>query len=409
MLRGNGVLLGISSLPGGYGIGTFGKKAREFLDSMSESGQKYWQILPISPISYGDSPYQSTSVFAGNPYYIDFEDLFSRGLLTKDELNECKELFISDERAADYNIQFINKEKILRKAFAHAKQSCSEAIQAFRESNSEWIYDYALYMAIKESVGMKPYWEWPKELSGRNGDALMASHTQLSEDIEYHTFVQYVFFMQWMSLKQYANEKGIKIIGDMPIYVSNDSADAWAHADIILDNGDMAGCPPDYFSQSGQLWGNPIYDWDKLKKRGYDWWVLRIAHNLKLFDYLRLDHFRGFEAFYDIPCGEFTAKNGRWVKGPGIDFFNVLKQRLGDLPMIAEDLGFLTPEVFDLLDQTGFPGLKVLQFAFDPNAQSIYLPHKYNKNCVVYTGTHDNDTTRGWYNTIGNDEKNFPK
>ena len=406
MLRGNGILLGVSSLPGRYGIGTMGKEAREFLDLLSESAQKYWQILPLSPTGFGDSPYQSVSAFAGNPYYIDFEDLFEQGLLTRDEFNECEALFRTDGPDADYDMQYRSKGTILRKAFARARKD-QDAIQDFQQANADWIHDYAQFMAIKATFGMKPFWEWPEELAGRDQEALSAVVRQLGEEIDYHVFVQYLFFKQWMDLKHYAEEKGIKIIGDMPIYISSDSADAWAHADILVDNGDMAGCPPDYFSRSGQLWGNPVYNWDELKSRDYDWWVARVAHHLKLFDYIRLDHFRGFESFYAIPCGSVTAEEGEWRRGPGMDFFNTLKEKLGNLPLIAEDLGLLTPEVFDLLHQTGFPGLKVLQFAFDPNAQSIYLPHKYHNNCIVYTGTHDNDTTCGWYETLDPAEKDF--
>ena len=407
MIRGNGILLGISSLPGDYGIGTIGKPARTFIDRLSDSGQKYWQILPVSPTGFGDSPYQSLSVFAGNPYYIDFDDLFSEGLLTEEELDACGSCFETNSGRADYYAQYLYKEKLLYRAYTHVDYHYMAEMKAFQNRNASWLDDYALYMAIKKQQGMAPFWKWPKELAGHREHALEETKNKLQDEINYYIFVQYVFFRQWTALKAYANEKGIRIIGDMPIYMANDSADAWAHADILDNKGDIAGCPPDYFSPTGQLWGNPVYDWDQLKQQGYCWWIDRVKNALELYDYIRLDHFRGFEAFYSIPAGSETAENGHWKKGPGVHFFETLKDAFQELPFIAEDLGFLTPEVFELLEKTGFPGLKVLHFAFDPNAQSIYLPHNFVKNCIVYTGTHDNDTTRGWYHDLCDEEKAF--
>jgi 4-alpha-glucanotransferase len=262
-------------------------------------------------------------------------------------------------------------------------------------------------MALKSAYEMKPFYDWPEELIQRRKDALKTAALRLEKDIHYHIFVQYLFFRQWDALRKYANQKDINIIGDMPIYMAPDSADAWMGRDILNKQGRVAGCPPDYFSETGQLWGNPLYDWDVLKKTGYSWWIKRIAHHIALFDYLRIDHFRAFEAFYAIPADAKNATMGQWIPGPGLDFFRQIKNVLGDLPLIAEDLGYLTPEVFELLHATGFPGLKVLHFAFAPDGSSIYLPHRYEKNCVVYTGTHDNDTTIGWYSWLGADERAF--
>jgi len=407
MDRGSGILLGISSLPGPFGIGSMGQGARDFVDCLEKSGQTYWQILPISPTGFGDSPYQSFSAFAGNPYFIDFMDLFTDNLLPAEGLDLCDELFAQNSGSVDYSAQFNGKQKVLQMAYRYGGTRVRQEVDEFANKHADWITDYALYMALKNAYDLKPFWEWPDALAKRDREALNVAALRLKEQIDYHTFVQYLFFRQWEALRQYANERGVRIIGDMPIYIASDSADAWAGREMLDMRQSMAGCPPDYFSPTGQLWGNPVYDWDALKKTGYTWWIQRIAHQISLFDYLRIDHFRGFEAYYEIPAGSATAETGRWVKGPGIDFFYQVEQALGHLPLIAEDLGYLTPEVFDLLKATGYPGLKVLQFAFDPNGQSVYLPHRYSRNCIVYTGTHDNDTTQGWYATLSEEEKSF--
>jgi 4-alpha-glucanotransferase len=407
MRRGSGILLSISSLPGPYGIGTMGQGARDFVDRLARSGQTYWQILPISPTGFGDSPYQSFSAFAGNPYFIDFKDLFEDNLLPADGLDLCAALFKPDSGAVDYEAQFEHKHRILQMAFRSCGARVWDEVRDFAQRHAGWLMDYALFMALKTAYDLKPYWEWPEELAGRDRRALDAAAQQLKKQVDYHIFVQYLFFRQWEALRRYANERGIRIIGDMPIYIAADSADAWANRDMLDKNRRGAGCPPDYFSPTGQLWGNPVYDWEALKETGYAWWVCRVAHQISLFDYLRVDHFRGFESYYVIPEGADTAQEGQWVRGPGIDFFRHLERELGPLPLIAEDLGYLTPEVSRLLEETGYPGLKVLQFAFDPGGESVYLPHRYSHNCVVYTGTHDNDTTQGWYAKLGDAEKAF--
>ncbi len=407
MERGSGILLALSSLPGAYGIGTMGQEARDFVDRLAASGQKYWQILPLSPTGFADSPYQSISAFAGSPYYIDLPDLLAEDMLPPDGLGIYEKLFCNSDDAVDYYAQYNGKPNVLLLAYRYCGGRMMAKTNSFAQQHAGWIHDYALYMALKTTYDMKPYWEWPEPLAQRDKSALNIAAHRLKEQIDYHIFVQYVFFRQWKALRHYAHEKGVRIIGDMPIYIAADSADAWAGREMLDSQGCMAGCPPDYFSPVGQLWGNPVYDWDSLKKTGYAWWTRRIAHQLSLFDYLRIDHFRGFESYYAIPQGALTAEDGQWVKGPGISFFRDIEKRLGVLPLIAEDLGFLTPEVFELLQQTGYPGNKVLHFAFDPAGDSIYLPHRYERNCVVYTGTHDNDTTQGWYSALGESEKAF--
>jgi 4-alpha-glucanotransferase len=407
MKRGSGILLGISSLPGRFGIGTLGVGAREFVDKLQMSAQTYWQILPISPTGFGDSPYQTFSTFAGNLYFIDFDDLYREDLLPKDELDLCDILFGCDPGAVDYYAQYIGKSQVLHLAYHYSASRLREELEVFKQRHAGWINDYAIYMALKGAYDMKAFHDWPKELCLRQDDALKNAAMCSDREIDYHIFVQYLFFKQWDALRKYANAKGVSIIGDMPIYMAPDSADAWMGRDILDKQGRVAGCPPDYFSSTGQLWGNPLYDWEALKKTDYDWWIKRIAHHIALFDYLRIDHFRAFEAYYAIPADAQNAVNGQWIPGPGLDFFRQLKKKLGELPLIAEDLGYLTPEVFELLRATGFPGLKVLHFAFSPDGSSIYLPHKYERNCVVYTGTHDNDTTIGWYSELGAGERAF--
>jgi len=319
----------------------------------------------------------------------------------------CENLFGDNPGEVDYYAQYTNKTKVLHLACQYSYSRLWKELETFKQQHAGWINDYALYMAIKNTQEMKSFREWPEELALRQDDALKKDALQLESEIDYHIFVQYLFFRQWNALKKYANSKGVKIIGDVPIYMAADSADAWMRPDILDKQHRVAGCPPDYFSETGQLWGNPLYDWEELKKTGYDWWIRRIVHQISLYDYLRIDHFRGFEAYWAISANAQNAVNGQWVPGPGMDFFHHVKKKLGELPLIAEDLGYLTPEVFDLLRETGFPGLKVLHFAFAPDGSSIYLPYRYERNCVVYTGTHDNDTTIGWFNTLGSAERDF--
>ncbi|QEK11512.1 4-alpha-glucanotransferase [Crassaminicella thermophila] len=398
--RSSGILMHITSLPSPYGIGTFGKEAYEFVDFLVKAGQSYWQILPIGSTGYGDSPYQSFSAFAGNPYFIDIEFLEKDGILKKEDYNNLD--FGIDEERVDYDKIFKNKMLVLRIAFEKGKEKYIKDIERFKEENNAWLEDYALYMAVKSKFDLKPWQEWDEDIKLRKEEAVSYYKEILKEEINYWGFLQFLFFKQWISLKKYANEKGIRIIGDIPIYVATDSADTWANSEIFLLDEEkkpikVAGCPPDAFSKTGQLWGNPIYRWDLLEERGFDWWINRIKESYKLYDVLRIDHFRGFESFWEIPYGEETAVNGRWVKGPGMKLFKAIKEALGDIDIIAEDLGFLTQDVIDFREETGYPGMKVLQFAFDTREESDYLPHNYDKNCVVYTGTHDNDTALGWF------------
>lgn len=389
----------ITSLPSPYGIGTFGKEAFDFVDFLVRAGQRYWQMLPLGPTGYGDSPYQSFSTFAGNPYMIDFDLLVEEGLLDQEDFASID--FGNDEQSVDFGKIYKNKIPVLRKAFARGKNKYKASFSKFKKENQSWLADYGLYMAVKTHFELKSWVEWDEDIKLREEKAMKYFKKEFREEIDFWSFLQFLFFRQWMKLKKYANKKGIRIIGDIPIYVAEDSADTWANSDIFLLDEKKApvkvsGCPPDAFSKTGQLWGNPIYCWDTLEKRNYDWWGERILGNMKLYDVIRLDHFRGFESYWEIPYGEKTAVNGRWVKGPGIKLFNAIKEALGPIDMIAEDLGYLTEEVIDFREEAGYPGMKVLQFAFDTREESDYLPHNYDKNCVVYTGTHDNDTAMGW-------------
>jgi len=397
----------VFSLPSRYGIGTFGKEAFRFVDFLEKAGQSYWQILPIGPTSFGDSPYQSFSTYAGNPYFIDLDLLISEGLLSEDEVSKVD--FGSDPLSIDYGLLYQNRFPLLRLAFSRFERT--DEYREFCRRNAYWLDDYSLYMAIKQREGDKGWTEWPKALRFREESALADAREELSSDISFYKFLQFVFSRQWHSLKAYANGKGIEIIGDIPIYVALDSADVWANTEQFQLGRDLlpssvAGCPPDAFSEDGQLWGNPLYDWAKMKKDGYEWWCRRMGYALSVYDTVRIDHFRGLESYYSIPYGDKTAKNGVWKKGPGMALFKAFGEKLGGrLPLIAEDLGFLTDAVLSLLKKSGFPGMKVLQFAFDSREESDYLPHNYNSNCVVYTGTHDNDTSVGWYEKATQKEK----
>jgi 4-alpha-glucanotransferase len=409
--RCSGILLHPTSLPGRYGIGSLGREALAFVDFLEASEQCVWQVLPLGPTGYGDSPYQSFSSFAGNPLLIDLEELEREGFLAPEHLEGAPEF---PEDHVDYGSVFSFKRDILKSAHLHWKQRGDPAsrreFDAFCRREHSWLEDFSLFMALKrtfEAKGLTGAWSsWPAELIQRKVEALERWRQSVAEEIEQQKFQQFLFFRQWDTVKRYAGDRGIRIIGDLPIYVAYDSADAWSNQELFYfdDKGSptvVAGVPPDYFSDTGQLWGNPIYNWKRHRETGYTWWIERIRGSLRLVDILRLDHFRGFEAYWEVPAGEPTAVRGRWVKGPGADFFSTLKKALKQvfktLPLIAEDLGVITPPVEKLRDRFGFPGMKVLQFAFDEDADNDYLPHNYQPNCVVYTGTHDNDTTLGWY------------
>lgn len=400
--RASGVLMHISSLPGKYGIGTMGKEARAFVDRLAASGQSYWQILPVGPTSFGDSPYQSFSTFAGNPYFIDPEILCSEGFLFSDEIEN--ESWGSDELNVDYGLLYEKRGKMFRSVYEHFSKNIPADFENFCRENAFWLEDYALFMAIKDEHGGKAFGTWEDGIKRREESALCDWKKKCVRGTEYYKMLQYFFFKQWNSLKKYANDCGIKIIGDIPIYVSADSSDVWASPDqFCLDKNynpvEVAGCPPDGFSETGQLWGNPVYNWDLMEKDNYSWWKKRVEMSLKIYDILRIDHFRGFDSYYCIPFGSPDARNGKWRTGPGMKLFRALASSLGEMPIIAEDLGFLTDSVKALLKDSGFPGMKLLQFAFDSREQSDYIPYKYDKNCVVYTGTHDNDTILGWSKT----------
>ena len=416
-MRKSGMLMPVSALPGAYGIGCFSKEAYEFVDILKEAGQKLWQILPLGQTGYGDSPYQSFSTFAGNPYFIDLETLIEDELLTKEECDQAD--FGENEEEIDYEKIYNARFKVLKLAYKRAKKNGlmeSKAYRTYLEEEKAWLADYALYMAVKDSFDGKSWDQWEEDIRLRKPEAIAAYQEQLSAEIDFYEFLQYLFAGQWAGLKTYANEQGIEIIGDIPIYVAFDSADTWANPELfqLNEKGEpvaVAGCPPDAFSATGQLWGNPLYDWGYHKKDHYSWWIKRMEYSLKLYDVVRVDHFRGFEAYYSIPYGDPTAEFGHWEKGPGLDLFARLKKSLKkeELPIIAEDLGFLTPEVHEMLKESGFPGMKVLEFAFDDSENSDYLPHKYQENCIVYTGTHDNETLVGWYENMNRRNKSFAR
>lgn len=402
----------ISSLPSPYGIGTMGKEARKFADFLKKAGQKYWQILPICPTSYGDSPYQSFSSFAGNPYFIDLETLCKEKLLKK---AECESFpWGTNPHYVDYGVLYQSRYQVLRLAYERFKKNIPDDFYAFCQNEAEWLDDYALFMALKDAHNGAAWSEWEYELKMRWWNALEAARGRYADDICFYKMLQYFFYKQWMSLKAYVNENGIEIIGDVPIYVALDSADVWANpSQFYLDENlspiDVAGCPPDGFSADGQLWGNPLFRWDEMKRNDYEWWTKRIRAVSKLYDVVRIDHFRGFDSYYAIPGWESSARNGQWRQGPGMDLFRTLERRLGKLNIIVEDLGYLTPSVLQLVADSGFPGMKVLQFAFDSREGNLYLPHVYPRNCVVYTGTHDNDTIIGWVKTAPKATLKFAK
>ena len=414
MMRASGILLPISSIPSNYGIGCFSKEAYAFVDQLAEAGQKFWQILPLGPTGYGDSPYQSFSTFAGNPYYIDPEELIEKGWITK---KDCESYDWGDtDGYVDYEKIYLSRFRLLKKAFLESKIEEDEEFQSFVKENEYWLIDYAMYMAVKDHFKGVNWLSWDEDIRNRDEKAMKKYREELKEEILFYEFQQYLFASQWLRLKKYTNEKGVLIVGDIPIYVAFDSADTWANPELfqLNEKGEpvaVAGCPPDAFSATGQLWGNPLYDWGYHKKDHYSWWIKRMEYSLKLYDVVRVDHFRGFEAYYSIPYGDPTAEFGHWEKGPGLDLFARLKKSLKkeELPIIAEDLGFLTPEVHEMLKESGFPGMKVLEFAFDDSENSDYLPHKYQENCIVYTGTHDNETLVGWYENMNRRNKSFAR
>jgi 4-alpha-glucanotransferase len=412
VMRESGILCPISSISSKYGIGCFSAEAYEFVDFLKESGQSYWQVLPFGPTGFGDSPYQSFSTFAGNPYFISPEQLVVDGLISVHEINAFD--FGNNSEVVDYGALYNNRFKLLRIAFDRFMQNPDPEYAPFKEEEADWLVDYGLYMALKSANEGKSWIDWDVSLRTREPEAIERAREEYADTIEFYSFQQYEFHKQWKKLRAYANENGIKIIGDIPFYTAFDSADTWANPKMFLFDEEniptkVAGCPPDAFSADGQLWGNPIYDWKYLKKTKFAWWISRIEHNLQFCDVLRVDHFRAFDEYYEIPYGEKTAKNGEWMPGPGIALFNEIKKQLGDVAVIAEDLGFITPSVIKLVKDTGFPGMKVLQFAFDSREESDYLPHNYDHNCVVYTGTHDNETTRGWIENINEQDRNFAR
>lgn len=406
-----GILMPIFSLPSKYGIGTFGSEAKRFVDFLHKAGQSYWQILPLNPTNYGDSPYQSFSSFAGNPYFIDIETLIEEKLI--DQVTADSFDFGDDYEKINYGKLYDNRLNLLRLAFKNFEKD-ADYIE-FTNSNSYWLDDFSLFMALKNANADSSWQTWEKPLRFRETEAINKAKTQYAKDIEFYKFVQYEFAKQWKDLKKYANSKGISIIGDIPIYVALDSADVWSNPKQFLLNEDLeptlvAGVPPDAFSEDGQLWGNPIYNWELMENDNFSWWKKYLGNALNKYDIVRIDHFRGFESYFTIPFGDKDAKKGKWKKGPDTKLFDALKKEFGeDLPIIAEDLGLLTPDVLKMLKATGFPGMKVLQFAFDSSLKSDYLPHNFNKNCVVYTGTHDNDTIIGWLSSADENEVKMAK
>ena len=407
--RSSGVLMHITSLPGQFGIGTFGKSAYEFIDFLEETKQTYWQILPLTTTSYGDSPYQSFSAVAGNLNLIDFSLLKEDGLLEESDYANVN--FGENPEKVDYALLFEERRPILEKAVANTSKNSEvlAEIEKFEAENSSWLADYAEYMAIKESFGYKSFIHWDEDIKKGEEAAREKYRTELQDSIRYYTVTQYFFFKQWLALKEYANEKGIKIIGDMPIYVSADSVEMWTMPELFKVDANneplyVAGCPADDFSPTGQLWGNPIYDWEKHKEQGFSWWIYRVQESFKIYDVLRIDHFKGFSDFWQIDKDAENAVNGTWEAGPGIELFQKIKEQLGDLPIVAENLGFIDAKAEKLLDDSGYPGMKILQFAF-PGEDNLDRPHHYTQNSVAYTGTHDNDVVNGWYEKLSESEK----
>lgn len=412
-MRKSGVLLSVSSLPSKYGIGCFDEAAYKFVDDLVEAKQTYWQILPLGITGYGDSPYQSFSTFAGNPYFISLDEFVKCGYLKEEDLPEAD----INSDYVDYSYLYENRYALLKKAYENSHITDNEDFKAYCKDNAWWLEDYALFMAIKASYDNQGWENWPLELRLRNDASLTEKRNELSDDINYHKFLQYYVWKQWYALKDYANSKGVEIIGDIPIYVAYDSSDVWGQPELFQLDPEVkptavAGVPPDGFSADGQLWGNPLYDWKKHKETGYAWWIQRIAYCKKAYDVVRIDHFRGFDEYFSIPYGDTTARNGHWEKGPGYDLFKTVEESLGKLNVIAEDLGYLTDTVKQMVADCGYPGMKVFEFAFDSrdsSGTSNYLPHNYTENSVVYTGTHDNETMIGWLKNILPEERQMLK
>ena len=404
-MRSSGILMPVFSLPGKYGIGCFSAEAYKFVDFLKEAKQSYWQILPLGPTGYGNSPYQSFSTFAGNPYLISLEDLIAQGLLTE---QECDAADFGDGGEVDYGKLYLGRRDLLRKAYERSSHKETAEFAAFKKENEFWLGDYALFMAVKKAHAGVGLSSWEPNIRDYEPEAVQAWSEKMQDEIGYYEYLQFEVARQWKKLRDYASAQGIRIIGDIPIYVSADSADFWAHRELFQldDRGRIrmiAGVPPDGFSATGQVWGNPLYDWAMHKETGYDWWIRRIAKCKELYDVIRIDHFRGFDEYFAIPAESETAADGHWEKGPGKDLFDAIKAALGETPIIAEDLGYITDTVRQLVRDTGFPNMKVLEFAFDSRDSSgalEYLPYRYQRNCVVYTGTHDNETLRGWIDNI---------
>jgi 4-alpha-glucanotransferase len=400
MKRSSGIIMPIASLPSAYGIGTIGKSAFAFADFLRKAGQSYWQMLPMGPTGYGDSPYQSFSSHAGNPYFIDLELLAEEGLLHSDDI-ECFS-WSDREDAVDYEKIYEHRFTVLRQAYKRGYAKAESSVQAFAAENAGWLPDYALFMALKTKFGQASWQEWPREVRFRNPDILAQYKQELREEIEFFSYLQYLFFTQWEAVKKYINSLGIKVIGDVPIYAALDSADVWANPslfalDIQRHPRWVAGVPPDYFSLDGQLWGNPLYHWPAHKKTSFEWWISRLKSAERFADVIRIDHFRGFYNYWNIPPDALNARKGKWLKGPGTEFVRMLKDHFPQTPIIAEDLGMLSREVMDFVAASEFPGMKVLQFAFDASNPQRSAPHTFPLNSVCYTGTHDNTTARGWF------------
>lgn len=413
-MRKSGILMHLSSIPSPYGIGTMGQTAREFVDFLKASGQAYWQLLPICPTSYGDSPYQSYSTFAGNPYFIDLDELEQKGLLEKEDYEGID--WESCEERVNYGALYQKRYPILHKAAEKFLGNPPQSFATFCEENDFWLTDFALFMALKDVHGGAPWSEWKKELRNREEEALEEAKLQNREEILFWKVTQYLFFEQWNALKEYTHKQGISIIGDLPIYVSLDSVDVWARPELFqLDENkvpkEVAGCPPDGFSADGQLWGNPLFDWDYMEANGYKWWIGRIHYLCQVYDVLRIDHFRAFAGYYAIPYGDTTARNGHWKQGPGMKLFDAVEKTIGKQRIIAEDLGHVTDDVRKLLKDSGFPGMKVLQFAFDRRDDNgkEYLLHNFIEHCVAYTGTHDNDTILGWFEGANEEDTSYAR
>lgn len=411
MKRSSGILMPMSSLPSPYGIGTMGRAAYEFVDFLKAAGQRYWQLLPMGPTSYGDSPYASFSTFAGNPYFIDLDMLVEEGLLKKADLKGIRWSVKKDR--VDYGLIFQSRFRVLRRAWQNGREELEEKVAAFRRENAGWLEDYALFMAVKGKFNLAAWTQWPDEAIRLHKPEAVAEYSrELKEEIDFYVFMQFLFFRQWEALRSYAQEAGVQFIGDIPIYVAMDSADVWSAPQYFQLDGEnvpteVSGVPPDAFTEDGQLWGNPLYDWDAMAADGYGWWIRRIDGAKKLYDVIRIDHFRGLESYWAVPYGAETAKEGRWLPGPGMKLVGVLASWFQDLSFIAEDLGYVTPEVKALLADSGFPGMKILEFAFDAHEESDYLPHRCTGNSVCYMGTHDNDTVRGWLETMNEEDLDF--